>query len=212
LLLGVAGTTLGFFREAKQRLIADKARINAVDQETIAQTARAQAEQARLQAEQARGDAELQATAANRSAARSDARYLTSQLLLSAAYTRAVDAWKLGGLWEDGFTLDCIRAAARSHWRLATRIPVDSADGGCFVNTTAGPILVVTAGSSLATYDGNTGRPLHHVELSSPVTMLLGNDTLESVTVVRAGSISVARYAAGGFASAGLVGCRRRQK
>ncbi len=109
--------------------------IHAVEQETIAQTARAQAEQAR-------GDAELQATAAKRSAARSDARYLTSQLLLPAAYTRAVDAWKLGGLWEDGFTLDRIGAAARSRWQLTARISVEGADAGCFVNTTAGPVVV----------------------------------------------------------------------
>jgi hypothetical protein len=213
LLLGVFGTTSGLIwarheeglavlaerRATDQAALAETEKSNAIAAQAQAEQARSQADQARVQAEQARkqaeqnraqaeqarAEAEQQATAANRAAARSDARYLTSQQLLPAAYARAVDAWKSGGLWEDGFTLDCIRAEARKHWQVATRIPVDGATTACFVQTRAGPVLAVASGSNLTTYDANTGQKLQQALLSSPVFMLIGNDALESVTAIR---------------------------
>jgi hypothetical protein len=198
LLLGVFGTTSGLIWARHEAALAVLSERRATDQAALAETekstaiaaqaqaeqARKQAEQNRIQAEQAQAEAEQQATAANRAAARSDARYLTSQQLLPAAYARAVDAWKSGGLWEDGFTLDRIRAEAQKHWHIATRIPED-ADAACFVRTSAGPILAVALGSNLTTYDATTGQRLQHAMLSSPVSMLIGNDVVESVTVVR---------------------------
>ena len=225
LVLGVAGTTFGLVRESRQRRVADAERrladaqrAEAVAQQTAAQAARGQAEraegdaerQARLakaaqgQAEQARGDAERQATAANRVAARSEARYLIGEGLLPAAYTRAIDAWNLGQKWEDGFTLDRIRAAAQRHWRVVARVPVDDDDDdaasvACFVRTaTGGTVLVVGVGRDLTTYDADTGRPLARAVLPSPAWKLLANDApLDSVTVIRKSDVD--RYAIRGL-------------
>jgi hypothetical protein len=164
LLLGVAGTTIGLLRETHQRKIADLERAVATAAQRTAETA---------------------ATTANRAAARSDARYLTSEGLLPAAYTRAVDAWKLGGKWEDGFTLDRIKSAAQQHWKMVAKIPVDGADAGCIIRTAGGPVLAVAAGEDLMTYNANTGQMLGHTALASSAFKLVANDTMESVTVVR---------------------------
>ncbi len=171
------------------RGLAERARGDATRMAGIAQMTRSQAQQALSQAEQARADAEQQALVANRAAARSDARCLIGQRLLPAAFARAVDAWKLGGRWEDGFTLDQIRAAAQQHWQLVARVPVDGADAACFVRVGPGSVLAVAAGLTLATYDADTGRPLAHVVLPSPAIKVLANDALGSVTVARADGV-----------------------
>lgn len=175
-------------RHERQR--ADDARHVAEQLRAISERQTALAKTSAEKAEAAANDARLKTVIASRAAARSDARYLTQQNLLTAAFDRASEAWQLGGQWEDGFTVSEIASAASAHWELIGSVAAPDADMGCFVMEKDQKALAIASGGSILAFDATTGALLGRATADPGLTRLLPDETDNSVIACCTSSIT----------------------
>ena len=153
--------------------------------------ARRAAHEAR-QAEEARKVADYESRVARRAAAQADTRYLLQQGLLPAALNRAIEAYKLGGEWEDGLLLGEVFSTARANWILSARIPVT--EGGThnlLVKTPGGPCLISSTPDVLRAFDARTGTALGTAPLDRTVDAILPGAASNTVAVAFNSAVAI---------------------
>jgi serine/threonine protein kinase len=185
LVLGIIASTWQWARATHATRDALAAQANESKQRQLA-------EQEARRAEEARKIADRETILARRTAAQADARYLLQARLLPAALTKAAEAFKLGGEWEDGLLIHDIAAAARQTWVLSARVPMSEAVTlACVAKTQSGSCLVLSLAGGLRVIDARTGVVLGSAPLEQGVRYLFQGSDSNTVLAISDSAVSV---------------------
>ena len=111
---------------------------------------------------------------------------------MPAALNRAIEAYKLGGEWEDGLLLGEVFSTARANWILSARIPVT--EGGThnlLVKTPGGPCLISSTPDVLRAFDARTGTALGTAPLDRTVDAILPGAASNTVAVAFNSAVAI---------------------
>ena len=190
LLLGIIASTWQSVRatHAKQEALAAQAQ--AVQAQANETKQRKLAEQEAKRADEAKEIADRESIAARRTAAMSDARYLLQQRLLPAALTKATEAFKLKGKWEDGLLIDDIAVAARQTWALSARVPLsEPVKVACVARIKDKSCVVLSGAGGLRVVDARNGATLGSAPFAGQIWYLFEGSDSNSVVAVCESSV-----------------------
>jgi hypothetical protein len=192
LVLGIIASTWQSVRAAQAKREAEAAEARAIEAQANETTQRLRAEDEAKQAKAAEEVADRESIAARRTAAESDARYLLHDWLLPAALTKATEAFKLGGEWEDGLLINDIAEDARKTWVLSARIPLSQrVTTSCAAKIKDRPCIVLSDTGGLRVVDAQNGTTLGAVALPERVLNLFQGPESNAVVVVSESSVSL---------------------
>ena len=184
--------TVGIVVSSWQAVRARRAEQTASQQRKLAeQEARRAAEEA-ARAREAGRIADRESIRARRAAAQADARYFLEARLLPAALTKAVEAFKLGGEWEDGLLIHGIADAARRSWVLSARIPVtEPVSLACVIKVQDAFCLVASVPGGLRIFDARTGKSLAAAPFGQNIRYLFPGSDTNTLVAVSGTSVSI---------------------
>ncbi len=192
LVLGIIASTWQSVRAVHAKRQAEAAEARAIEAQANETKQRQLAEQEADRAEAAKKTADQETILARRSAAGSDARYLLQQMLLPAALTKATEAFKLGGQWEDGLLIDDIAHAARQTWVLSARVPLsEPVKVACVAMLNNESCVVVSDADGLQVLDARNGAILGSAPFAGYVQYLYQGSNSNSVVAVSDSSVSI---------------------
>jgi Protein kinase domain len=192
LVLGIIASTWQSMRAVQAKRQAEASEARAIEAQANETKQRQLAEREAERAEAAKKTADQETILARRSAAGSDARYLLQQMLLPAALTKATEAFKLGGQWEDGLLIDDIAHAARQTWVLSARVPLsEPVRVACVACLNDESCVVISDTGGLHVVDARNGATLGSAPFAGYVQYLCQGLNSNSVVAVSDSSVSI---------------------